>query len=143
MKGYGITETYCGCPIRASMETVEVCRASEGFPVHFDKHAFAADHVVVCGRVKPHTSFVGEIESGLMKIMAIGLGKQKGADLYHNAIVRLGHYPVLTSVARVILDKCPIAFGLAVVKISGTKPKSSAPSRLVSYCAVFRCLSSG
>jgi hypothetical protein len=51
-----------------------------------------------------------------MKIMAIGLGKQKGADLYHNAIVRLGHYPVLTSVAKVILKQCPIAFGLALVE---------------------------
>jgi hypothetical protein len=69
LAGYGITEDYCECPIRASMETVVVCQAAEGFPVHFDKHAYGADHVVVCGRVKPHTNFYGDIESGLMKMM--------------------------------------------------------------------------
>ena len=54
IEGYGITESFCGCPIRASMETVVVCQAEEGFPVYFDKQAFGADHVIVCGRVKPH-----------------------------------------------------------------------------------------
>jgi len=68
---YGITEAFCGCPIRASMETVIVCQAREGFPVHFDRFAYQADHVVVCGRVKPHTSFVGDVESGLLKMMLI------------------------------------------------------------------------
>ena len=79
IEGYGITEEFCNCPIKASMETVIVCDAKEGFPVHFDKHAYGADHVIVVGRVKPHTNFSGDIESGLMKMMAIGLGKQKGA----------------------------------------------------------------
>jgi hypothetical protein len=88
----------------------------DGIPVYLDRFASQADHIVVFNRVKPHTDFKGKIESGLMKIMAIGLGKQKGADLYHNAIVRLGHYPVLTAVARVVLEKCPIAFGVAVVE---------------------------
>ncbi|MCR9119736.1 MAG: lactate racemase domain-containing protein, partial [bacterium] len=78
IEAYGITEEYCGCPIRASMQTVVVCEADEGFPVHFDEHAYNADHVVVCGRIKPHTGFVGEIESGLMKMMLIGLGKHEG-----------------------------------------------------------------
>ncbi len=64
------------------METVVVCQTAEGFPVHFDRHAFEADHVLVCGRVKPHTGFVGDIESGLMKMMLIGLGKhERGQDL--------------------------------------------------------------
>jgi hypothetical protein len=63
LASYGITEEYCGCPIRASMETVIVCQAAEGFPVHFDKHAFGADHVLVVGRVKPHTGFVGDISA--------------------------------------------------------------------------------
>ena len=69
------------------METVIVCQAAEGFPVHFDKHAFGADHVLVVGRVKPHTNFVGDIESGLMKMMLIGLGKHEGAKIYHRAIM--------------------------------------------------------
>src|SRR5690606_27903742 len=54
LRSYGVTAEYCGCPIRASMETVEVCRAAEGFPVHFDRHAYQADHVLVINRVKPH-----------------------------------------------------------------------------------------
>ena len=74
VEGYGITEATMGCEIRSSMETVIVDRTPHGVPVHFDKHAFGADHVVVAGRVKPHTNFVGEIESGLHKMMLIGLG---------------------------------------------------------------------
>ena len=75
----GITEQSCGCPIHSSMETVVVCQAAEGFPVHFDRLAYEADHVLVCNRVKPHTGFVGDIESGLMKMLLIGLGKHDGA----------------------------------------------------------------
>ncbi|MCP4812077.1 MAG: DUF2088 domain-containing protein, partial [Planctomycetaceae bacterium] len=87
IESYGITEEFCECPIRASMETVVVCDAEEGFPVHFDRHAYEADHVFVCGRVKPHTGFHGDIESGLMKMMLIGLGKHTGAAIYHRVIM--------------------------------------------------------
>ena len=86
IESYGITEEFIGCPIRAGMETVVVCKTDEGIPVHFDRYAFEADHVVVCGRVKPHTHFTGAIESGLMKMMLIGLGKCEGANTYHRAI---------------------------------------------------------
>jgi hypothetical protein len=113
---YGITEDSCDCPIRSSMETVVVCHAEEGFPVHFDKHAFEADHVLVCGRVKPHTRFVGDIESGLMKMMLIGLGKHAGALVYHQAIQDYSFGQILRSVAREVLDKCSILAGLAIVE---------------------------
>ena len=73
IESYGVTEEYLGCPIRSSMETVVVCQTAEGFPVHFDRFAHGADHVVVLNRVKPHTKFVGDIESGLMKMLLIGL----------------------------------------------------------------------
>jgi hypothetical protein len=116
LEHYGVTKKNMGVPIKASMQVVQIGITPDGIPVYLDQYASRADHIVVFNRVKPHTDFKGKIESGLMKIMAIGLGKQKGADLYHNAIVRLGHYPVLTSVARVILEKCPIAFGVAVVE---------------------------
>jgi hypothetical protein len=116
LEHYGVTREAMGVPIKSSMQVVQIGSTPDGIPVYLDRHASRADHIVVLNRVKPHTDFKGKIESGLMKIMAIGLGKQKGADLYHNAIVRLGHYPVLTSVARVILKKCPIAFGLALVE---------------------------
>lgn len=116
IEGYGITEEYCGCPIRASMETVVVCQAAEGFPVHFDKHAHGADHVVVCGRVKPHTGFHGDIESGLMKMMLIGLGKHEGAKIYHRAIKDYSFGQIVRSVAREVLAKCRVVAGVAIVE---------------------------
>lgn len=116
LEGYGITEEFCGCPIRASMETVIVCEAAEGFPVHFDRHAWQADHVIVCGRVKPHTGFVGDIESGLMKMMLIGLGKHAGAIIYHRAILDYTFGQIVRSVAREVLAKCRILAGLAIVE---------------------------
>jgi hypothetical protein len=78
LSSYGITEESCGCPIRAAMEVVRVCDSKLGFPVLFDRNAFEADHVVVCNRVKPHTLFAGPIESGLLKMLMIGLGKRDG-----------------------------------------------------------------
>lgn len=116
IEGYGVTEAYCGCPIRASMETVVVCQAAEGFPVHFDKHAYGADHVLVVGRIKPHTGFVGDIESGLMKMMLIGLGKHEGAKIYHRAIMDNSFGQIVRSVAREVLAKCRIVAGLGIVE---------------------------
>jgi hypothetical protein len=116
IEGYGITEAYCCCPIRASMETVIVCQAAEGFPVHFDKHAFGADHVLVVGRVKPHTNFVGDIESGLMKMMLIGLGKHAGAKIYHRAILNYSFGQIVRSVAREVLAKCRIVAGIGIIE---------------------------
>lgn len=112
----GVTEQACGCPVRSSMETVIVCQAAEGFPVHFDGHAYEANHVVVCGRVKPHTNFVGDIESGLMKMMLIGLGKHEGAKIYHRAIRDYNFAQIVRSVAQEVLAKCHILAGVAVVE---------------------------
>src|SRR5262245_29085547 len=81
VEGYGITEEYVGAEIRSSMETAIIDETPQGIPVHFDRQAYGADHVVVAGRVKPHTGFVGEIESGLHKMMLIGLGKHEGAKV--------------------------------------------------------------
>ena len=116
IESYGITEAFCGCPIRSSMDTVEVCRAAEGFPVHFDRHASEADHVLVAGRIKPHTRFVGEIESGLMKMMLIGLGKHAGALVYHRAIQDFSFGQILRSVGREVLQRCRIIAGLATIE---------------------------
>ena len=116
IEGYGVTEKAMGCPIRASMETVIVCQAAEGFPVHFDKQAFGANHVLVVGRVKPHTNFVGDIESGLMKMMLIGLGKFEGAKIYHRAIIDYNFGKIIRSVAREVLSKCRIVAGIGIVE---------------------------
>jgi len=116
IEAYGVTERYLGCPIRSSMETVVVCHTAEGFPVHFDRHAFEADHVVVCNRIKPHTRFVGEIESGLMKMMLIGLGKCAGATVYHRAIQDYSFGQIIRGVAGEVLKRCRILAGLAIVE---------------------------
>jgi hypothetical protein len=116
LEGYGLTESAVGCPIRSSMDTVVVCRTAEGFPVHFDRLAFAADHVVVCNRVKPHTRFAGEIESGLMKMMLIGLGKCEGARVYHCAILDYSFDQIIRSVAHEVLHKCHVLCGVGLVE---------------------------
>jgi Lactate racemase N-terminal domain len=113
---YGVNEKSVGAPIKASMEVSQIGETVEGLPVFIDKYASQADHIVVVNRIKPHTDFEGIVESGLMKMMAIGLAKQKGANLYHNEFIRLGHYHVITSVARKIIERGRIAFALAVVE---------------------------
>jgi len=113
---YGITEQSVGAPIRSSMETVRVGTTEDGIPIHFDRHAFEADHVVLVNRIKPHTTFSGEIESGLMKMMMIGLGKHTGAVVYHRAIVTHSFDRIVRTVGRRVLGECRIAFGLAIVE---------------------------
>ena len=116
IESYGVTEEYIGAPIRSSMEVVQVGETGDGVPVFFDKYAYEADHVVVAGRVKPHTGFVGEIESGLHKMMLIGLGKHKGAALYHQAIVHYSFDRIVRSVGQTVIDKCGVLFGLGIVE---------------------------
>ena len=116
LHSYGVTEEYTGAPIRSSMETVVVDTTPQGIPVHFDRHAYEADHVIVCGRVKPHTGFVGPIESGLHKMMLIGLGKHRGAKIYHRAIKDFSFLEIILAVADVILAKCRVSAGLAIVE---------------------------
>jgi hypothetical protein len=116
IESYGITEQFVGCPIRSSMETVVVGRAAEGFPIHFDRLAFEADHVVVCNRIKPHTGFAGSIESGLMKMLLIGLGKCEGATVYHRAIRDFTFEQILRSAAAEVLAKCRILAGVGIVE---------------------------
>ena len=116
VEGYGITEDAMGCEIRSSMETVIVDETPQGIPVHFDKHAYDADHVIVCNRVKPHTGFVGEIESGLHKMMLIGLGKHAGASIYHRAIKNYSFGEIIKAVADSVLQKCGVLCGVAIVE---------------------------
>ncbi|MEE3263038.1 MAG: lactate racemase domain-containing protein [Candidatus Latescibacterota bacterium] len=116
VESYGVTAEYVGCEIRATMDVVQVGTVEGEVPVYFDKYAAEADHVVVAGRIKPHTGFVGEIESGLHKMMLIGLGKHKGAALYHQAIVQYSFDRIIRAVASEVIDKCGILFGLAIVE---------------------------
>ena len=116
LEHYGISEAAMDASIKSSMEVVQIGTTSDGVPVLVDQNASKADHIIVVNRIKPHTDFKGDIESGLMKMMAIGLGKQRAADHYHNVFIRLGYYHVITTVAREIIRQCPIAFGLALVE---------------------------
>ena len=116
LEHYGITAEKMGCEIRASMETVIVDTTPQGIPVHFDKHASQADHVLIVGRVKPHTGFVGEVESGLHKMMLIGLGKHEGAKIYHRAIADYSFMEIITAVAASVISKCRVVGGLAIVE---------------------------
>jgi len=116
IESYGITKEYTGAPICSSMDVVNVGTTEDGIPIYFDRHAFEADHVAVVGRVKPHTGFVGEIESGLFKMMMIGLGKHTGAATYHRAIIKHSFDRIIRTVGRTVLGKCHIAFGLGIVE---------------------------
>ena len=112
---YGITETAMGCEIRATMDVVQVGEAL-GLPVWLDRIASEADWIGLVNRVKPHTDFKGSIESGLFKMMTIGLGKYKGATQYHRANVNHGYETVITAVGREMLRKARIGFGLGIVE---------------------------
>lgn len=116
LAGYGIVEDFVGAPIHSSMETVVVDTTPQGIPVHFDKLASEADHVIVAGRIKPHTGFVGEIESGLHKMMLIGLGKAVGAGIYHKAIKDFTFLEIIRSVADSVIRKCRVLCGVGIVE---------------------------
>ena len=77
-----------GAPIKAAMEVMKVGEDKSGIPVYLDKNVIDADHVVAINRIKPHTRFAGEIESGLIKMLLVGLGKDIGARVYHRAIMK-------------------------------------------------------
>lgn len=111
----GITEESVGCPIYSSMETVLIGQSEEGHSVCVDRFAAQADAIILCCRIKPHTCFRGEFESGIMKMMTIGLGKQAGAEICHASgfqhMARL-----IPMFGRVIRDHLPIAFALATLE---------------------------
>jgi hypothetical protein len=116
LASYGITPESIGCEIRSSMETIELGEVLPGVPVFVDRNAFeGADLIVPINRVKPHTDFRGEVESGLMKMIAIGLGKQKGADTFHRQGFASFH-ELIPTVAEFTLSRANIPFGLALVE---------------------------
>lgn len=116
LEHYGITPEKMGCELRASMETVIVDRTPQGIPVHFDKHASQADHVLIVGRIKPHTGFVGDVESGLHKMMLIGLGKHEGAKIYHRAIADYSFMEIIMAVGASVIQKCRVVGGIGIVE---------------------------
>ncbi len=113
---YGITEATMGCPVVSRIDVVSLGRTEDGIEVFMDAAAHAADAVMVVGRVKWHTTFTGRIESGLMKMISIGLGKFAGAQKYHAHSQRFGLEHVIRSAARRVLATGTVIGGLAIVE---------------------------
>jgi hypothetical protein len=113
---YQVTEAFTGAPIVSSMEVVEISRTPDDVPVYIDKNASKADWIIVVGRIKPHTKFKAPIESGLMKMMAIGMGKQKGAEYYHKAAIQYTFPRIIVDAGREVIKKAPILCGIGLVE---------------------------
>jgi len=117
----GVTEASAGCPVRCEMETVVLGTNAFGLPIHFDRNAFEADGIVLLNRIKPHTSFSGSYESGLLKMLAIGLGKRQGAAQVHKLGLP-GLVKLLPEVGTFLLRRTPVALGLAIVENAADRP---------------------
>ncbi len=117
----GVTESSVGCPVRCEMDTVVLGTNAFGLPIHFDRNAFDADGIVLLNRIKPHTSFTGDYESGLLKMLAIGLGKREGAAQVHKLGLP-GLVQLLPEVGAFLLRRTPVALGLAIVENAHDRP---------------------
>ncbi|MCS7166209.1 MAG: lactate racemase domain-containing protein [Gemmatales bacterium] len=115
LASYGVTESFLGVPVRTEMEVVEIGRNSWGEPVYWDRHAYEADAVVTLSRIKPHTDFRGRYESGVVKMLVIGLGKRAGAETHHKYGVR-GLRDMIPESAKVVLARTRFALGLAILE---------------------------
>ncbi len=111
----GVTEASVGCPIRSEMDTVEVGTNSFGLPIHFDRNAFDADGIIVLNRIKPHTSFTGRYESGLLKMLSIGLGKRQGAAQVHKLGLP-GLRAMVPEVGSFLLERMRVVLGVAILE---------------------------
>ncbi len=115
LAGLGVTEASVGCEIRSAMDVVEIGRLDNGLPVYVDRLAYNADGIVVINRVKPHTAFHAQNESGLVKMITIGLGKQKGAESCHAYSFRYMAEHII-AMSAISLAKAPILFGVGTVE---------------------------
>ena len=112
----GVTESSVGVAIESEMDVVELGQTAHGVAVACDARAARADAIVVAGRVKPHTDFDGKIESGILKMTAIGLGKEVGAARYHAAFARWGYETIIREVAARMYEQLPIVAGVGIVE---------------------------
>ena len=118
LAGYGIDESQLGVPVRATMDTVVLGRTASGAEVHLDAAAAEVDGIVVIGRVKPHTGFRGRVESGLCKMLVVGLGNRTGAQSMH------GHplAAIIPEAAQLSLAHARVLFGVALVENAFDRP---------------------
>lgn len=116
LEQYGLTEESLGVEIRSSLDTVNLGLTEDNVPVLVDGHAAAADHIVVVNRVKSHTEFTHEFESGLLKMLAIGMGKKDGATLYHKAFMVHGYPRTILAVAERTMSERSVLFGVGIIE---------------------------
>jgi len=116
LESYGITEQTVGAPVVSSVEVEKIGKTKFGTPVLIDKNILKADKIIVVNRIKLHTDFKGEFESGLIKMMVIGMGKPEGAMMVHRLTIKHGFPAVLTEVGSIILKKLPIFFGMGILE---------------------------
>lgn len=132
LEGLGVSEKTLGVPVVSSMEVADLGTTEEGIPVVLSRDAMECDNIIVVNRIKPHTEFHGRIESGLTKMMVIGLGKHLGAVYAHSWAVRYGYERTLISSGNRIIEKAPITLGVGIVengigqaaKIEATTPEN-------------------
>jgi hypothetical protein len=112
----GITQSICGAPIVSSMAVDRVGAVMGEVPVYFSRDALAMDHTICINRIKPHTKFKGAVESGLYKMLCVGMGKHEGALVYHNMALKYGFSALLKAMGDEIIDKGNFCFGIALVE---------------------------
>ena len=112
----GVTEQSCGAPIRATMEVVSLGATDCGIPLFINRLAFEADGLVLINRIKPHTNFIGPTESGILKMLSIGLGNQAGAEYYHRLSLVRPQYEILSTAGREVMKRTRFLFGAALVE---------------------------
>ncbi len=121
LQNYNITEEFLGVDIVSSMETVQIGTLEDGIPVYCDKNAFESDGIIVVNKIKPHADFKGDYESGLVKMMSIGLGKHQGATVLHQQGFDSFH-ELLPRVGKCFVDNAPMLFGLGIVENAYDNP---------------------
>lgn len=116
LEALGVTPERVGCEFRSSMDVEAVGTDAEGRPVFASVDALAADAVVLLNRVKPHTDYTGDHESGLCKMAVVGLGKHRGAEEMHNAALARGFPAVVPERARILFETTPVVGGVAILE---------------------------
>ena len=120
LRDFGISKESLNTPIISSMKTIKLGETKNNIPIYIDKNAMLADAIIIVARIKPHTDFSGDIESGLLKMLAVGLGKHKGAVIIHSYGIEL-FSKIIPEVGLKILEKAPIALGIALLENSFSK----------------------
>ena len=116
LQTYGVTSESCGAEIRSSMDIKQIATAFSEVPVYFSAEALATDHSICVNRIKPHTKFKAAVESGVFKMLCIGMGKHEGALAYHKWAMKYGFYPLMTEIGKAVFQGSNFRFGVGVIE---------------------------